>query len=81
MLAFDQQPSCSCPESLVLIEMMPLCRIFEERFAKGDIPDEIPLSDYEVDEEEYPRRALRCAAVMTCADAFSLLEEAGYVEW
>lgn len=81
MSAFEQQPSCVHPESLVLIEAFPLCRITTSGELWEELPADLPLSDEEVYDELYPALPLRCAAVMTCSEAFALLEEVGYVEW
>ena len=80
MPAFEQRPRCAYPESLVLIEALPLCRIVGPERA-GEIPDDLPLFDEEVEAAAAPPLSLRCAAVMPCADAFALLEEVEHGGW
>lgn len=81
MFDYEQQPSCVRPESLVLIEAFPLCRVAMPDEPWEEIPAEFPLSDEEVYDELNPELPLRCAAVMSCSDAFALLEEVGHVAW
>lgn len=81
MPAFGQQPSCAYPESLVLIETLPLCRILSSEWSGEDVSDDLPLSDEEVEAMVAPERSLRRAVIMPCADAFALLEEVGHVGW
>ena len=81
MPAFGNQMSCSYPETLVLVEALPLCRILASDWPGEEVPTEYPLFDEEVEAESVFARPLRCAAVMPCAEAFALLEEVGHVGW
>ena len=81
MPAFGNQTSCSYPETLVLVEALPLCRILASDWPGEEVPAEFPLFDEEVEAESMLARPLRCAAVMPCAEAFAILEEVGHVGW
>lgn len=81
MSSFGQQSSCAHPESLVLVEAFPLCRIVASEEPREELPAEYPLTDEEVFDELFPALPLRCATVMTCSEAFALLEEVGHVSW
>ena len=71
MPAFGNQTSCSYPETLVLVEALPLCRILASDWPGEGVSAEFPLFDEEVEE----------AVVMPCAEAVALLEEVGHVGW
>ena len=40
--------SCSYPETLVLVEALPLCRILASDWPGEEVPTEFPLFDEEV---------------------------------
>lgn len=65
--------SCAQPESLVLIELIPLCRI--------GVSDDRSLGTLVHEFSHAQERPLRCASVMSCAEAFALLEGVGHVSW
>ena len=84
MPAFGNQTSCSYPETLVLVEALPLCRILASDWPGEEVPAEFPLFDEEVEACSMcpiPSLSLLRAAVMPCAEAFALLEEVGHVGW
>ena len=51
MPAFGNQMSCSYPETLVLVEALPLCRILASDWPGEEVPTEFPLFDEEVEAE------------------------------
>ena len=81
MSAVAQSSLCVHPESLVLIEALPLCRVLTANRPWEEVPDDVPLFENEVDDASSPDRPLHCAALMTCDDAFTLLQEVGHVVW
>ena len=81
MPAFGERSSCAYPASLVLIEALPLCRVLTSNRPWEEVPDDVPLFENEVDDASSPDRPLHCAALMTCDDAFTLLQEVGHVVW
>lgn len=81
MPGFGKLSSCVYPETLVLIEALPLCRIVASDGSEEELPSDLPLLDEEVEAESIPEHPMRCAALMPCADALALLEEVGYAEW
>lgn len=81
MSAIGQPSTCIHPESIVLIEALPLCRVVTLGRPWEEIPADLPLLDNEVDEASSPDRSLCGVALMSCADAFALLEEVSHVTW
>lgn len=73
MSASLQHVSCAQPESLVLIELLPLCRVSASDEPWLEAPVDGPVQQVE--------QPLRCASIMSCADAFALMEEVGHVAW
>lgn len=96
MSAPARRSQCVHPESLVLVEVLPLCRVSASDEPWLDDPAYLPEPAERGENNDWPgvfgegvqpvptplsERPLRCAAVMGCAEAFALMEEVGHVAW